>query len=67
VLDLLQRRLSNKEISAALEITERTVRFHLVNIFAKMGVHDRHSAVDLVRSSNLLDDGAGVRFEKFAG
>ena len=65
VLDLLQRPLSNKEIGAALEITERTVRFHLVNIFAKMGVHDRHSAVDLVRSSKLLDDGAGVRFEKF--
>jgi DNA-binding NarL/FixJ family response regulator len=65
VLDLLQRRLSNKEISAALEITERTVRFHLGNIFNKMGVHDRHSAVDLVRSSNLLDNGAGVRPEKF--
>jgi len=54
VIDLLQRRLSNKEIGAALNISERTARFHLSSIFMKLGVHDRHSAIDLIKSRNLL-------------
>lgn len=32
---------SNREISAALEIAERTVKAHLSSIFAKLGVRDR--------------------------
>ena len=32
---------SNREIAAALEITERTVKAHLSAIFQKMGVRDR--------------------------
>lgn len=32
---------SNKEIAAAMQITERTVKAHLQNIFQKMGVKDR--------------------------
>lgn len=47
VLGLLERRLCDKEISVALGITERTVRFHVQNIFAKLGVHDRHSVAGL--------------------
>lgn len=50
ILGLLERRLSDKEISVALRITERTVRSHLQNIFAKLGVHDRYSATDLAKS-----------------
>ena len=50
VIGLLQRRLSNKEIGCALGISERTVRFHLQNIFEKLGVHDRHSALELAES-----------------
>jgi DNA-binding NarL/FixJ family response regulator len=51
VIGLLQRRLSNKEIGCALGISERTVRFHLQNIFEKLGVHDRHGAVDFIRTA----------------
>ena len=32
---------SNREISAALEISERTVKSHLSSIFSKLGVRDR--------------------------
>lgn len=46
VIGLLKRRLSNKEIGCSLGISERTVRFHLENICAKLGVHDRYSVVD---------------------
>ncbi|MGO8735058.1 MAG: helix-turn-helix transcriptional regulator [Terriglobia bacterium] len=54
VVGLLQRRMSNKEISAALGISERTVRFHLGKVFAKLGVHDRYTAVDILKSGPLL-------------
>jgi len=53
VLSLLQRRLSDKEIASTLRISERTVKFHLENVYAKLGVHDRHSAADLTRPIHL--------------
>jgi len=43
ILDLVQRRLSNKEIGAILNISESTVKFHLGNIFLKLGVRDRQA------------------------
>jgi len=50
VVELLQREMSNKEIASALGISERTAKFHLSNIFAKRGVHDRHSMVMIAKS-----------------
>src|SRR5258708_39188676 len=41
VLQLLMRRLTNKEISNALSISERTVKFHVSNILSKLQVVDR--------------------------
>jgi len=46
VIGLVQRRLGNKEISSALRISESTVKFHLSNIFRKLGVNDRASAAE---------------------
>ena len=48
ILRLLPGRLCNKEIAAKIAINERTVRFHLANIFTKLGVHDRYSVVDML-------------------
>lgn len=42
VLQLLMRRLTNKEISRSLVISERTVKFHVSNILAKLNVADRN-------------------------
>lgn len=41
VLGLLYQNLSNKEIAAALYLSESTVKTHLYNIFKKMGVRGR--------------------------
>jgi len=51
---LLEQRLSNKEIASRLAISERTVKFHMKNLFRKLGVHDRHSATDLIRSGRIF-------------
>jgi DNA-binding CsgD family transcriptional regulator len=41
ILQLLMRRLTNKEISSALGISERTVKFHVSNILGKLQLEDR--------------------------
>jgi DNA-binding NarL/FixJ family response regulator len=41
VIDLVKRRLSNKEIGEVLNIQESTVKFHLSNIFSKLQVKKR--------------------------
>ena len=48
VIELVQRRFSNKEISSILRIGESTVKFHLSNIFEKVGVHDRHDLAEVL-------------------
>ena len=44
VLELLARGLSNREISSALVISERTARTHVCNILAKLGFQSRTQA-----------------------
>ena len=45
VLDLASRGLSNREMGAALGISEHTVKFHLAAIYGKLGVSTRTAAV----------------------
>lgn len=45
VLQLLVIGQSNRELGALLSISERTVKFHINNIFTKLGVSDRTQAV----------------------
>jgi two-component system nitrate/nitrite response regulator NarL len=52
VLNLIQRRLTNKEIASELDISERTVKFHLDNIFDKSGIHDRSSVAKFMVTHN---------------
>lgn len=44
VLHLLARGLSNREIGDQLGVTERTIKFHLSNAFAKLKVRNRVEA-----------------------
>ena len=47
---------SNKEIARTVGITENGVRYHLKNIFSKLGVGDRRAAAQQARALGLLDD-----------
>ncbi len=41
VADLVSKGLSNKEVANQLFVTEKTVKFHLTNIYKKMNVKSR--------------------------
>jgi DNA-binding NarL/FixJ family response regulator len=55
VLQLLMRRLANKEISAALGISERTVKYHVSNILSKLQLENRRGLLtDSLRMRSSL-------------
>ena len=54
VLQLVARGLSNKQVADVIGRTEETVKIHLKNIYAKMGVADRTEAVTLALSRGLI-------------
>jgi DNA-binding CsgD family transcriptional regulator len=53
VIELVKRRLSNKEIGAILNIQESTVKFHLSNIFSKLQVNRRSELQDKGQVSEI--------------
>nr|WP_169806282.1 response regulator transcription factor [Herbidospora sakaeratensis] len=54
VLELIAAGNSNRETAARLFITEATVKSHLLNIYAKLGVNDRAAAVAEAFNRGLL-------------
>ena len=46
VVELLEQRLSNKEIAGKLFISPKTVKKHLDNIYGKLNVSNRRQAVE---------------------
>jgi DNA-binding NarL/FixJ family response regulator len=54
VLRLLARGLRNKEIAARLFVSERTVNFHLANIYQKLNVSGRTEALSKAHEQGLL-------------
>ncbi len=56
-LRLLVEGSSNKEIEAALGLSPSTVKFHLVNVFAKLGVQDRTQAATAAVQRGIVDLG----------
>jgi DNA-binding NarL/FixJ family response regulator len=55
VLAELARGRTNKDIAAALFITERTVKFHVSSIMGKIGAANRTEAVTLAAQKGLID------------
>ncbi len=45
ILELVKRRLSNKEIAEILQLQESTVKFHLSNIYSKLQVSSRRELI----------------------
>ena len=67
LLEAIAQGLSTKQISRELWISEKTVKFHLTNIYRKLGVHNRTGAMRyafdhglLSANSDLDDDAAGA-------
>jgi LuxR family maltose regulon positive regulatory protein len=54
VLRLLPTHLSSTEIAEELCISVNTVRYHIKNIYGKLGVHQRSDAVDRAEELRLL-------------
>jgi DNA-binding NarL/FixJ family response regulator len=54
ILQLVARGLSNKEVARAIGRTDETVKIHLKNTFAKLGVTDRTQAVTVGLSRGLI-------------
>ncbi|MDD5936125.1 MAG: response regulator transcription factor [Clostridiales bacterium] len=55
VLQLIAEGLFNKEIAYRLNISEKTVKNHVSNIFKKIGVSDRTQAAVYAIRNNLVD------------
>jgi DNA-binding NarL/FixJ family response regulator len=54
VLSLIARGKSNKEVGAALRIAEDTVKMHVKNLLAKLGVNDRTEAVTVALQRGIF-------------
>jgi LuxR family maltose regulon positive regulatory protein len=56
ILELLAEGLSNKQLARTLSLSENTVKTHLGNLYAKLGVSRRTEALAVARRQRLLRD-----------
>lgn len=56
LLVLLVKGLSNRDISKQLNISLATVKYHLANIFSKLGAKNRVEAVTIALERHLVDN-----------
>ncbi|CAA9503359.1 MAG: hypothetical protein AVDCRST_MAG53-2112 [uncultured Solirubrobacteraceae bacterium] len=54
MLEAISRGLSTKAISRELWVSEKTVKFHLTNIYRKLGVHNRTGAMRYAFENGLI-------------
>jgi DNA-binding NarL/FixJ family response regulator len=54
VIRLIADGLSTKDIASRINMAERTVEFHISNIYDKLGVNTRPSAVRWAQEHGLL-------------
>jgi len=59
LLVLLVQGLSNQEISSRLSISMATVKYHLTNIFSKLGARNRVEAVTIALEHHLVEKNHG--------
>lgn len=59
ILLRLARGLSNREIAGEVHLSEATIKTHVANVLAKLGVRDRVRAVIVAYESGLVVPGGG--------
>ena len=55
ILNAVARGLSNDEIAKELWVTQQTVKFHLTNIYRKLGVKNRTEATRFAYQHGLVE------------
>ncbi len=60
ILDKVARGMSNREISAAIGISDHTVKHHLSHVLAKLEVDNRNSAALMAMSRGWISPSPGV-------
>lgn len=60
VLEALARGLGNKQIATELNLAPQTVKFHLTNVYRKLGVSNRTEAIRFAHDHGLIDSAALV-------
>jgi DNA-binding NarL/FixJ family response regulator len=55
ILKLVAEGRSNREAGQVLWVTDQTVKFHLANIYRKLGVRNRYDAARWARDNGLLE------------
>ena len=55
MLRLLARGMSNKDIATRMSLSEQTVKFHLTNIYRKLGVKNRTGAVSAAIDGGVMN------------
>ena len=54
VLRAVAEGLTTKEIAARLRLQERTVKWHLTRIFARLGAHNRAEAISIAYEAGVI-------------
>jgi two-component system NarL family response regulator len=58
ILGMLTKGLTNKEIASALDISDNTVRNHVMSIIGKLEVSDRTEAATAAIQRGIISEGA---------
>ena len=66
VLRLVEGR-SNRQVAKLLWVTDETVKFHLANVYRKLGVSSRSEAVAWARAAGLLEPAVDAEYVELAG
>jgi DNA-binding NarL/FixJ family response regulator len=58
ILTAVARGRSNDQVARTLSITEQTVKFHLTNVYRKLGVKNRTEAASYAYHRGLIENPA---------